>query len=90
MQKDAKDLDWLGTGMRVQGLCPNKMCKGVNASTYRPWISHVFTFRSQKAKLNQVAGDLLNAIKQEKTKKVTPKSFQPKVKKSIVKTRRST
>lgn len=85
LPQNTKKEGWLGNGMAVTGLCPNKICGNVH--TYRPWISHIFTFASQKAKLKNVIGDLLLAMKTESNK--PRKVFTPKVqkpKKSIMKT----
>ena len=70
-----KQNGYLNTGMSIKGL-PNM----THSLGYIPWISHIFTFASQKRKLQSVCGDILSAIEKEKTKPV--RSFTPRVKAS--------
>lgn len=76
MPQNVRNGKWLADGRNVQGLYGNKnVCPH---KTYRPFISHVFTFASQKRKLFSTVGDWITLIESEQKK--SPKKFTPKVK----------
>lgn len=77
MPENVRKGEWLSNGQNVKGLYSNKgVCP--HKTRYRPFISHVFTFASQKRKLFSVVGDWVTLLETES--KSSPKRFTPKVK----------
>lgn len=77
---EAKNYEWLASGMNIKGLCPNKSCCLIKTK-YRPWMSHIFTFGTQSKKLRELTSNIMNGVQREKNK--GKKKFTPKIKSTL-------
>ena len=69
-KKNAKNNEWLNNGMAIRGLGSNRHYPSTDSRTtdhkYRPLISHIFTFASQKKQLFVVTNGILKTINSSK------------------------
>lgn len=84
-KKKLIEYGWLDNGMNIKGICTNHNCGLVKQTRYRPWISHIFTFKTQMDNLRDVTNNMLNLINVKKSK-IARKAMESKPKRGRSKT----